>query len=96
MNTESFDKFRETLDTLHSEGVLGLRNGSAEIFFDDIGLIQEIILKRKKRKEPGRDLQILHTQRTRAALDYDGDGVLQQIEYTTKWRRTLPKPKASQ
>lgn len=91
-----FDKFKETLDTLYQEGVLGLRNGSAELFFDDIGLLQEIVLKKKKRKEPGRELQILHTTRTRAALDYDGQGVLQQIEYTTKWRRTLPKPTASQ
>lgn len=91
----NLDAFKETLDTLVSEGVLGLRNGSAELFFDDVGILQEIVLKKKKRKEPGRELQILHTTRTRAALDYDGQGVLQQIEYTTKWRRTLPTQKAS-
>lgn len=97
MNTQMFDKYKETLNTLAIEGVLDLRNGSAELFFDDVGILQEIILKRRKRKEPNKDLQILHKIKTNASLDYDGEGVLQQIVYTTKWRRKLPPiQKASQ
>lgn len=85
--SEFVDKFKETLNTLLQEGVLGLTNGSAELFFDDVGVLQEIVLKRKKRKESGRELQILHTVKTNVSLDYDGDGIRQQIVYTTKWRR---------
>lgn len=81
------DAYKETLDTLLSEGILGLKNGSVELFFDDVGILQEFILKRRKRKEPNRDLQILHKIKTNASLDYDGEGILQQIVYTTKWRR---------
>jgi len=98
MNTLEFDKHKETLDTLLIEGVLTLRNGSAEVFFDDVGIVQKIVIKRQKRKEPGRDLQILHNKNTSVSLEYDGDAVLQKIEYETKWRRPklTPTPKASQ
>jgi len=85
--TDLIDKFGETLDILQQEGVLGLKNGSAELFFDDIGLLQEIVLKRRKRKEAGKELIVIHKIKTNASLDYDGDGTLQQIVYTTKWRR---------
>lgn len=88
--SSEFDKRKEALDTLTSEGVFDLRNASAEIFFDDVGLIQEIVMKRRKRKEPNRELIILHTKKTHAELDYDEQGTLQQIVYTTKWRRKLP------
>ena len=94
--TSEFDRYKETLDTLLSEGVLALRNGSAEIFFDDVGIVQQIIIKRRKRKEEGKDLIVLHTKKTNASLDYDGNGILQQIIYTTKWQRKLtPTPQAS-
>lgn len=93
----AFDRFKETLDTLLIEKVLGLRNGSAELFFDDVGILQEIVLKKRKRKEPERELQILHSSKTHAELDYDEHGILKQIVYTTKWRRKLPPiPQASQ
>lgn len=98
MNTEKFDRFVETLDTLLIENVLGLRNGSAELFFDDVGILQEIVLKRRKRKEPDRELKILHSAKTHAELDYDENGILKQIVYTTKWRRPKlpPTTQASQ
>lgn len=83
----SIDTNKDTLDTLEAQGILDIRNGSAELFFDDIGLIQQIIFRKKKRKEPHKDLKVYNQNNGTAILNYDNDGTLQQIVYETRWKR---------
>lgn len=83
----SIDTTQETLDTLKAQGVFDIKNGSAELFFDDIGILQQIVFKKKKRKEPQHDLKVYTTHNGTAICNYDNDGTLQQITYETKWKR---------
>ena len=78
-----------TEDILKQQGIFDLKNGSVELFFDDEGLLQEILFKRKRRRRQGETLQVF-TKNGRAIVDADNDGVIQHITYETRWRR--PKP----
>lgn len=77
----------DTIDILKREGVLDVKNGSVELHFDDVGILQEITFRKKRRRRSGEDLKILTQKNGRSIADYDNDGVIQHITYETKWRR---------
>lgn len=76
-------------EVLQQKGVFDIRNGSAEIFFDDTGEVQQIIYRIKKVKRDG-VLEVRsgsHIRRGTAMAYFDPDGVLQKVIYETVWRK---------
>lgn len=77
----------ETIQILIEQKLFDLKNGSAELHFDDEGLLQEIVFKRKRRKREGESLTIFGVQNGKSLANYDKNGIIQQITYETQWRR---------
>lgn len=76
----------DILKTLVEQKVLELRNGSAELFFDDVGILQEIVFRTKRRRRTGELLNVKGLTTGTALADYK-DGIIEQVRYETKWRR---------
>lgn len=80
----------DSIDILKNQNVFNLKNASAELFFDDEGILQKITFRQRRRRRQGEELYVKNIKNGRAITDYDNDGVLQHITYETEWRR--PKP----
>lgn len=76
----------EVIQTLQDQGVFNIRNGSAEVFFDDVGQVQKIMYRIKKVR---RDLplEVREIKRGTAIAHFDGAGVMQKVIYETEWKR---------
>lgn len=79
----------EVIQIMKQEGVFKLKNASVELSFDDVGLLQQMVFKKKRRRRTGEDLMIYMQKSGKAIADYDKDGVIQHITYETKWHRPL-------
>ena len=73
------------IDTLEERGFFSIRNGSAEIFIDDIGLIQKIISKKRRRRRAGEELKILSVKNGKSITSYDKDVNIGDIVYESTW-----------
>lgn len=82
------DEVQAAINLLVSKGVFLVRNGSAEIFFDDIGCIQKIMYRLRRRKRKDEDLLILPVSSGKALGHYGKDNELLLIEYETEWTRS--------
>lgn len=74
-------------EILNEKGFFNIKDGSAEVFFDDLGQIQQIIFKNKRRKRVGEKLIVFATNNGSAIQHFDKDGDTTLIEYTHIWRR---------
>lgn len=83
----------ETIKTLKQLGIFELKNASAELHFDDEGILQEITFRKKRRRREGEDLQLFKQKNGRSIADYDSNGIIQHITYETKWRKPLANKK---
>lgn len=86
-------KMQQIIETLKQLGVFDLKNSSAELHFDDEGILQEITFRKKRRRREGEELQLYKQKNGRSIADYDNNGIIQHITYETKWRRPLAKKK---
>lgn len=79
----------DTINLLKEKGVLDVKDGSVEIFFDDVGVIQELIFRMKKvrRDQPLEVRAGPHVKKGKAFAFFDPNGVLQKVIYETFWRR---------
>lgn len=82
------------MDELKELGVLDMKNGSVELFYDDEGVLQQVIYRRNKRKRQGDTMfTVLPVAGGKAIANYTHDGVLSQVVYETIWRRKLATQK---
>lgn len=81
------DTYKNIIDTLVRKGVFDIKNGSAEIFFDDIGELQEIRYRNKRRRKTAETLKIFDIKNGTTKLSYDPQGILMQIDYETVWKK---------
>lgn len=79
------------MNELQELGVFEIKNGSAELFFDDEGILQQVIYRRNKRKRQGEIFNILPIAGGKAVANYSPDGLLLQVVYETTWKRGLHK-----
>lgn len=91
LTPQQLEKCREIIDTLFIQNVFFMNNGSAELFFDDECLLQQIKFRKKRRRREGESLKIYNVRNGTAVTQYDKDGTLQQIEYETTWKRSRPE-----
>lgn len=84
------DVLMSTIDTLIITKTLAMKDGSAELFFDDVGLVQQIIFRKKAKKRDGQELEIRPVLSGTATSHFDLFGKLQKIIYETVWRRNKP------
>lgn len=75
------------MQELQELGVFDIKNGSAELFFDDEGVLQQVIYRKNKRKRQGELFKVLDVQGGKAIANYSPDGILLQVTYETTWRR---------
>lgn len=73
-------------DELETLGVLNVRDGSAEVFFDDVGVVQKVVFRKRKRPREGEPFTIQHSK-GQAVADFDANGELRAVVYETTWRR---------
>lgn len=78
---------KEIIDKLFVQRVFNISNGSAELFFDDIGELAEIRCKKKRRRREGETLKVLDMKNGSATAHYNQDGQINSIEYETIWKR---------
>lgn len=76
----------DTIQLLKDHGVLDMKDGSVELFFDDVGKVQQIIyrVKKVKRDTP---LVVREIKRGTAIAHFDGEGIMQKVIYETFWKR---------
>jgi hypothetical protein len=79
------------MDELLKLGVFEIKNGSAELFFDDEGILQQVIYRKKRRRVQGETLNVHGTRSGTVLANYDNDGTLQVITVETSWKRKLAK-----
>lgn len=79
------------MDELHKLGVFDIKNGSAELFFDDEGILQQIVYRQKRRRVQGESLSVRSTKSGTVLANYDHDGTLQVLTIETSWKRKLAK-----
>jgi hypothetical protein len=79
------------MEELQKLGVFDIKNGSAELFFDDEGKLQQIVYRKKRRRREGENLVIHGTTSGTVLANYDNDGTLQVITVETTWKRKLAK-----
>lgn len=77
----------DTLDILKEQGILNLKNGSAELFFDDEGLLQKLIIRKRRRKREGEILKIIPPKKGNVIANYNHESLLLHITYETEWCR---------
>lgn len=69
------------IQLLEQYGVLNIKDGSVEVFFDDVGIIQKLIVRERRRKRSGEDFEIRAKANTKVTANYNLEGVLSQVEY---------------
>lgn len=79
------------MDELKELGVFDIKNGSAELFFDDEGILQQVIYRKKRRRVQGETLNVQGTHSGTVLANYDNDGTLQVLTIETTWKRKLAK-----
>lgn len=77
------------MDELSKLGVFDIKNGSAELFFDDEGKLQQVIYRQKRRRVQGENLSVHGTKSGTVLANYDHDGTLQVLTIETTWKRKL-------
>ncbi len=77
----------QLLELLNAQGVLFMKNGSADLHFDDEGLIQEIHFKKRRRKRDGERLQVIPVKRGNVTASFSPDGEIGSLTVETKWIR---------
>lgn len=82
------------MEELKGLGVFDIKNGSAELFFDDEGKLQQIIYRKKRRRNQGESLVVQGTHSGTVLANYDHDGTLQVLTIETTWKRKLAQPLA--
>lgn len=95
METITLTVSRETkqcLELLQAQGILGMRNGSVEIHFDDEGLIQKMCMKRRRRARPGEKLVVKPVIRGNVVASFDKDGEIGSLSIETEWIRKFALP----
>lgn len=68
-----------------------MKDGSVELFFDDLGIVQQIVYRPKRRRRAGEKLEIHSVKNGKVIANYDNDGTLQYIVKETTWKRNLHK-----
>jgi hypothetical protein len=81
------DSLKQLLDILSVQGVFTLTNGSAELHFDDEGLVQEIWIKRKRRRRHGESLTVRPIKNGNVVASFNPDAEIAHITVETKWIR---------
>lgn len=71
----------DAIKILESVGAFNIKNGSVEVFFDDVGIIQKVIIRERGRKRNGEDFKILNKPNTKVTANFNMDGLLGQVEY---------------
>lgn len=71
----------EQIDLLKNNGFFDVKNGSVEVFFDDVGIIQKLIVRERGRKRNGEDFKILNKPNTKVTANFNMEGQLGQVEY---------------
>lgn len=78
------------MEDIKALGVLDVRNGSVELFFDDEGLIQKAIFRERKRKPEGERITVHEKPGAVCAkVDFTPEGLIGAITYERVWRRKL-------
>lgn len=77
---------------LEQLGVLDIKNGSAELFFDDEGVLQQIIYRKNHRRREGEPFEIRALSMGKITANYGPNDTLAQVIYETTWKRKLAKP----
>ena len=67
--------------------IMSTRDGSVELFFDDIGLVQQVIFRRKRKKREGETIEVFSIKNGTAIANFDHEGNLQRVLYETIWKR---------
>lgn len=75
------------MNELQELGVFEIKNGSAELFFDDEGILQQVVYRKNKRKRQGEEFKVLDLKGGKATANYSPDGLLLQVTYETTWKR---------
>lgn len=78
-------------DELKKLGVFDVKDGSVELFFDDVGIVQKIIYRKRKRRRDGEVFEVRSLTKGSAVAEFDKDGVLQTVVYETFWKRASGK-----
>lgn len=76
------------LSELKELGVFDLKDGSVELFFDDVGIVQKIIYRKRKRRKDD-EFEVRSLVKGTAMAEFDANGVLQTVLYETMWKRKL-------
>lgn len=79
------------MDELQNLGVFDVKNGSVELFFDDEGILQQIIYRKNHRKREGEDFSIRPISMGKITANYGPNDTLAQVIYETTWKRKLAK-----
>lgn len=79
------------MNELQELGVFDIKSGSAELFFDDEGILQQVVYRKNKRKRQGEEFKVLDLKGGKATANYSPDGLLLQVTYETTWKRSLNK-----
>lgn len=83
------DTIKQMLDILYTQGVLTMKNGSAELAFDDEGLLQEICFKRRRRKRDGEKLQLNPIKFANVTASFNQESEIAYLIIETKWKRRI-------
>lgn len=78
---------KQAIKDLLEQGFFRTRNGSVEVFFDDISVVQKLVFRRKRRKRENEELKIYKQTNGKATGHYDRHGELMVVEYETEWVR---------
>lgn len=86
----------DTIKILMETGALSMKNGDAHLFFDDVGLLQEIVFRNKRRRASGESLVLKGLPDFGTATAHYFQGAIEQVTYETRWRRRDPHRIASE
>lgn len=75
------------IEKIELDKINNLRDASVELFIDDVGIVQQIIYKKKRKKREGETIQVLGIKNGKAIASFDPDGNLGIIIYETVWKR---------
>lgn len=79
----------DQIKILKDKKVFEIRDGSAEVFFDDVGVIQQIVYRIKKVKHEGEPLELRSLPRAHNAMAYfDPTGTVKKIVYESTWKKS--------
>lgn len=80
-------EIEKCLSELQELGAFDIKDGSVELFFDDVGIVQKIVYRRRKRRRDGEVFEVRSLEKGSATAEFDKDGILQTVVYETFWKR---------